>query len=261
MLEVVEGLSQREGSGKHPGRQELPANLPRVERILPCTPDQRVCKRCGKEAVVIGYDESSQLDVEPAKYFVLVTKREKRACRSCEELGVVSAPLPPRIIEKCLASDRIVIDTVVSKYCNHTPLHRQSAILERDLGLKISRATLDGWVLKVGELLIPMVATMRQELISGTYIQADETPVDVQTREGRGQNHQAYLWQYSRPGGTAVFDFRLGRGRDGQSGSCDSSKAFSKPTDIRPTIRSVGRTWYTPLVGPMLEDNLSKRCS
>ncbi len=66
-------------SGKHPGRQELPANLPRVERILPCTPDQRECKRCGKETVVIGYEESSQLDVEPAKYFVLVTKREKRA--------------------------------------------------------------------------------------------------------------------------------------------------------------------------------------
>jgi len=200
---------------KHPGRRELPANLPRVERILPCALDQRVCKRCGKETVVIGYEESSQLDVEPAKYFVLVTKREKRACRSCEELGVVSAPLPPRIIEKCLASDRIVIETVVSKYCNHIPLHRQSMILERDLGLEISRATLDGWVLRVGELLIPMVAAMRRELISGCYIQADETPVDVQTREGRGKNHQAYLWQYSRPGGTVVFDFRLGRGRDG----------------------------------------------
>jgi transposase len=202
-------------SCKHPGRQELPPSLPRVERILPCTPDQRVCKRCGKETMVIGYEESSQLEVEPATYFVLVTKREKRACRSCEEFGVVSAPLPPRIIEKCLASNRIVIETVVSKYCDHTPLHRQSMILERDLGLEISRATLDGWVLKVGELLIPMVAAMRRELITGTYIQADETPVDVQTREGRGKNHQAYLWQYSRPGGSVVFDFRLGRGRDG----------------------------------------------
>src|SRR5208337_4557475 len=48
------------------------------------------------QQVVIGYEESSQLDVEPAKYFVLVTKREKRACRSCEELGVASAPLPQR---------------------------------------------------------------------------------------------------------------------------------------------------------------------
>jgi transposase len=135
-------------SCKHPGRQELPANLPRVERVLPCTPEQCVCKVCGKETVVIGYEESSQLDVEPARYFVLVTKREKRACRSCEEFGVVSAPLPPRIIEKCLASDRIVIDTVIDKYCNHTPLHRQSMILGRDIGLEISRATLDGWVLK-----------------------------------------------------------------------------------------------------------------
>jgi hypothetical protein len=128
---------------------------------------------------------------------------------------VFAAPLPPRIIEKCLASDRIVIDTVVSKYCNHAPLYRQSVILERDIGLEISRATLDGWVLKVGELLIPMAAALRQELISGSYIQADETPVDVQTREGRGKNHQAYLWQYGRPGGSVVFDFRLGRGRDG----------------------------------------------
>jgi len=38
-------------SGKHPGRQELPANLPRVERVLACTPGQRICKRCGRERV------------------------------------------------------------------------------------------------------------------------------------------------------------------------------------------------------------------
>jgi hypothetical protein len=152
----------------------------------------------------------------PARAFLILhVSRNGSASLKLQELGVVSAPVPPRIIEKCLASDRIVIDTVVSKYCNHTPLHRQSVILERDIGLEISRATVDGWVLKVGELLIPMVAAMRRELISGSYIQADETPVDVQTREGRGKNHQAYLWQYSRPGGSVVFDFRLGRGRDG----------------------------------------------
>ncbi len=214
-IECMPARHSTKRSCKHPGRQELPANLPRVERVLPCTSDQRVCKRCGRETVVIGYEDSCQLDVEPAKYFVLVTKREKRACRACEELGVVSAPLQPGIVEKYLASDRIVIDTVISKYCNHTPLYRQSMILEGDLGLAISRATLNGWVLKVGELLIPMVAAMRRELISGSYIQADETPVDVQMREGRGKNHQAYLWQYSRPGGSVVFDFRLGRGRDG----------------------------------------------
>jgi transposase len=56
---------------------------------------------------------------------------------------------------------------------------------------------------------------MGQELLAGDYIQADETPVAVQMHDGRGKNHQAYLWQYSRPGGMVVFDFRLGREREG----------------------------------------------
>lgn len=202
-------------SRKHPGRQELPEYLPREERVLACPPDQRMCKKCGKEMTVIGYEQSSQLDVAPAKYFVLVTKREKRACKACEEEGVVEAPLPLRIIEKSLASDSVVVDTIVRKYCDHIPLHRQSAILEREAGLTISRATLDGWTLKVGELLIPVVAAMRRELLGGDYIQADETPVAVQSHEGRGRNHQSYLWLFGRPGGTVVFDFRMGRGREG----------------------------------------------
>jgi transposase len=246
-------------SVKHPGRQELPANLPRVERILPCALDQPVCKRCGKETVVIGYEESSQLDVEPAKYFVLVTKREKRACRSCEELGVVSAPLLPRIIEKCLASDRIVIDTVVNKYCNHTPLHRQSVILERELGLEISRATLDGWVLRVDELLIPMAAVMRRELISGSYIQADETPVDVQTREVRTTKRISGNTVVPEEAWCSISAWVADA--MGRSGSWDSSKAFSKPTAMRRMTKSVGREWYMPLAGPMQEDSFSRRCS
>ncbi len=108
-------------SGKHPGRQELPADLPRVERVIACTPEQCVCKSCGKETVVIGYEQSEQLDVEPARYFVVVTKREKRACKGCAE-GVNAAPLPERIVDKGLASDRVVIDTLVSKYSDYVGL-------------------------------------------------------------------------------------------------------------------------------------------
>jgi transposase len=164
---------------------------------------------------VIGYETSEQLDVKPAEYFVVVTKREKRACKGCEEQGVACAPAPVRIIEKGLASDRVVIDTVVSKYADHLPLYRQSAILERETGIDLSRATLDGWVMRVGELLRPISAAMGQELLNGSYIQADETTVGVQMHDGRGKNHQAYLWEYSRPVGPVVFDFRMGREREG----------------------------------------------
>lgn len=65
----------------HPGRQELPANLPRAERVIACPPEQCQCSHCGQPTTVIGYETSEQLDVEPAQYFVVVTKREKRACR------------------------------------------------------------------------------------------------------------------------------------------------------------------------------------
>jgi len=206
--------TKKNKSGKHPGRQELPANLPRVERIVTCAPEQCVCESCGKDKAVIGYEQSEQLDVEPARYFVVVIRREKRACKSCAE-GVSAAPLPERIIEKSLVSDRVVIDTIVNKYCDHLPLYRQSAILERDTGVSISRATMDGWIMRVGEMLIPVVGAMARELVAGSYIQADETPVPVQMSDGRGKNHQAFLWQYGKPGGNVVFDFRMGRGRDG----------------------------------------------
>jgi transposase len=53
--------------------------------------------------------------------------------------------LPARIIDKGLASDRVVIGTVVSKFADHVPLYRQSAILERETGVEMPRATLDGW--------------------------------------------------------------------------------------------------------------------
>lgn len=201
-------------SGKHPGRQELPASLPRVEKLIACTAEQCICKACGKETSVIGYEQSEQLDVKPAQYFVVVTKREKRACKGCAD-GVSAAPLPDRIIDKSLVSDGVIIDTLINKYSDHLPLYRQSVILEREAGVSVSRSTMDGWVMRVGELLAPVTAAMRRELLDGSYIQADETPVPVQRRDDRGKNHQAYLWQYGSPGGSVVFDFRMGRSREG----------------------------------------------
>ncbi len=197
----------------HPGRQCLPEKLPRVEEVMRCA--QQTCLQCGAETAVIGYDESEQLDVEPARYFVRVIKREKRACRCCDKGTVAMPAMALRIVEKGLASDRVVVETVVGKYSDHLRLYRQAAILEREAGLEIGRATLDGWVMRVGELLQPVVAAMREHLLRARYLQADETVVPVQMHDKRGADHQAYLWQYGRPGGETVFDFRLGRGREG----------------------------------------------
>jgi transposase len=195
----------------HPGRRPLPANLPREEEVVLCRDAN--CKSCGEQTAVIGYDESELLDCEPARWFVRVVKREKRACAKCST--VFMPELAPRIIEKGLASDRVVIDTVIAKYCDHLPLYRQEAMLKREAGVEISRATLDGWVMRVGELLAPLIEAMRGDLLRAPYLQADETTVPVQLNDKSGSNHQAYLWQYGKPGGETVFEFQLGRGREG----------------------------------------------
>jgi transposase len=199
----------------HPGRQTLPAHLPRRELIIPAPAEQRQCSHCGGATQVIGYEESEQLDVIPPQYFVTVSKREKRACPRCRQAGVRTAPAPARIVEKSLLSDELILNIIVAKYCDHLPLYRQSAMLQRDSGVEISRATLDGLVMQVGELLIPISHMICKEIIASGYIQADETPVPVQLERKSGRHHQAYLWQYGTPGGGTVFDFRMGRNRDG----------------------------------------------
>ena len=197
---------------KHPGRQELPAHLERVEQIVACTPAQ--CN-CGKQTTVIGYEETEVLDVRPAEYFVKVIRREKRACRDCDQQGVATAPLPERIVAKSVLSDQMIIEAVVAKYCASLPLYRQQTIIKRDAGVQIALSTLNDGVLRVGELLIPISAAMKREVLAETYIQADETPIGVQTHDKRGRNHQAYMWQYGSPGKGVVFDFRMGREGEG----------------------------------------------
>lgn len=233
LLELEPGASRQEvnaeaGSGdppappeqtqqkrRHPGRRKLPEHLPRREQIIPAPAEQQSCQRCGGPTAVIGYAESEQLEVIPAQHFVTVTRREKRACPCCPRAGVTTAPAPERIVEKSLLSDATLIDVVVSKYCDHLPLYRQSTRFQRDAGIYLSRATLDELVMRVGDLLRPLGAAMRRQIVASGYIQADETPVPVQLENKAERHHQAFLWQYGTPGGATVFDFRLGRGREG----------------------------------------------
>src|ERR1700681_2576612 len=91
-----EPLPQKRERRPHPGRRSLPENLPRIEQVVRCAEPN--CRRCGAETSIIGYDESEALDVEPAHYFVRVTKREKRACAKCATIGM--PVLAPRIVEK-----------------------------------------------------------------------------------------------------------------------------------------------------------------
>jgi transposase len=207
------GKKEDKQKRSHRGRNELPAHLERIEKIIPCTPNQCTCGKCGKGMRVIGYETTEVLNVKPAEYFVEQIKREIRACedKNCEAPTVQTAPVPERILPKSIFADEVIIDFVVNKYCDSLPLYRQQVILKRDVGIDVARSTINDSVLWVGELLIPIAGVMKQELLASGYIQADETPIKVQVRDKSGKNHQAYLWQYSSPGMGAVFDFQMSR--------------------------------------------------
>jgi transposase len=195
----------------HPGRNTLPAHLERVEKVVSCTEAQCTCGKCGGKTDVIGYETTEVLDMKPVEFFVTVIKREKRACKNCIRNGVQTAPAVQRILPKTLFSDAVTIDFVVRKYCDAQPLYRQQATLRRDLDLDVALTTINDAVLRVGDLLIPVVDRTLRDLLAGDYIQADETWVGVQTEEKKGENHTGYFWQYSAPGKGVVFDFRMTR--------------------------------------------------
>jgi transposase len=116
-------------------RDEKLDHLPHEEVVI--EPDSKVCPCCGGALHVIGEDTSKRLDKVPAKVTVIVTRRPKYACRTCERTGadevagIIQAPAPARLIEGGLPTEALVADVVVSKYADHLPLYRQSQILAR----------------------------------------------------------------------------------------------------------------------------------
>ena len=119
-------------------RGALPTHLPRVEIIVDL--DDRACPCCKGQPHRIGEDVSERLDIVPARFRVLVTRRPKYACRTCEE-AVAQAPAPARLIEGGIPTEATVAHVLVSKYADHPPLYRQSQILARQ-GVNLDRSTL-----------------------------------------------------------------------------------------------------------------------
>ncbi len=195
----VEAEARREPITKrerrpHPGRKPLPAHLPRLEEVIRCA--DTCCAACGEETAIIGTTKASNW--MSSRRAISCASRGARSAAAGAARRFRAAPLKDRIVEKGLASDAVVMNTVVAKYSDHMPLYRQAVMIERETGIETGRATLDGWVMRVGELLVPVVQSMRRELLAASYLQADETPVPVLETEKVLQHKRASRRVYSR---------------------------------------------------------------
>jgi transposase len=174
-----------------PARRPLPEHLPREEIVHdpPCA-----CPACGGELRRLGEDVSEMLEYVPGRYKVIRHVRPKLSCASCQKIVQVSAPSRP--IERGIAGPGLLAHVLVSKYCDHLPLYRQSQIYARE-GLELDRSTLADWVGGASALLEPLVQALVRYVLSSYKLHGDDTPVPVLC-PGRGTTKQGRLWTYVR---------------------------------------------------------------
>ena len=197
-------------------RGSLPKHLPRVEEVI--EPEATVCG-CGGGLHRIGEDVSERLDVIPAQFRVVVTRRPKYACRSCSN-GVVQAPAPARLIPGGMPTEAAVAHVLVCKYADHLPLYRQAQIYSRQ-GIDLDRSTLAAWVGKAAYELKPVFTALIADLKRSTKLFMDETRAPV-LDPNAGKTKTGYFWALARDdrpwGGAAPpgVAFTYAPGRSGQ---------------------------------------------
>src|SRR3954454_17182534 len=173
-------------------RGSLPAHLPRIEIVVDI--DDKTCPCCQGELHRIGEDKSERLDLVPAQFRIVVTRRPKYACRSCED-GVLQAPVPARLIEGGLPTEATVAQVLVSKYADPLPLYRQAQIYARQ-GIELDRSTLADWVGHAAWHLRPLHERLLMKLKQLPRLFADETTAPV-LDPGRGRTKTGQLWAYA----------------------------------------------------------------
>ncbi len=189
-----------------PSRNVLPAHLPRDIIVIEPKEPTTGLREIGKEI-------TEELEYTPATLRVTQYIRPKYAKPDGD--GVLIGILPNRPIEKGKAGPGLLAHITISKFVDHLPLYRQSKMLERQ-GVSIARSTLGDWVTAVCDILRPLFALHRENVLSGSYLMADETPIRVLDYYIKGKSHLGYHWVYYDPIGKGVlFDYRAGRGREG----------------------------------------------
>jgi transposase len=107
--------------GRHPGRAAPPPHLERVPEKNLVPPDKRICPICGSEMKTVGYSQCEIYDIVPAKIVVIERMDERVACPHDD--AIVSAPVPPAIVERGKLSDTLraylFLAIGISKYRKH----------------------------------------------------------------------------------------------------------------------------------------------
>jgi len=190
---VSEAIAVPAHTRKKGGRRPLPDFLPVQEILRDLTDEEKICAHDPNHRLVeISRETSDQLKFIPATVEIVRHIRPKYACPTCKE-GVAIAPMPRLPIPKSIATPSLLAHVVTSKYVDGLPLYRQEKIFQR-LGVDVSRAILASWMVKMGDLVEPLMEGIRDEIRKNSFVQCDETPFQVLKEPGKRAQSQSYLW-------------------------------------------------------------------
>ena len=140
-------------------------------------PSERTCARCGRDKRSIGNDVTRRLELVPAHFVEHEYHLEKYACGHCKE-GVTKASAPDQVIARSAATPSLLAHVVVSKFVDHTPLHRLHRSYDR-LGADIPVSTLSDWTAAVGDLIEPLVDRLAARVYQAYITRTDATGLPV----------------------------------------------------------------------------------
>ena len=128
------------------------------------------------------------------------------------------------------------------KYVQGIPLYRQEKDWER-MGILLSRATMANWVIRCAQdYLMPIIDSLRRQLLSRDILHVDETPVQVLKEEDRKPQSKFYMWLYrtGKDGKAPIILFHYQPSRSGEH-----ADAYLK--DFKGYVHSDGYSGYNKL--------------
>jgi transposase len=196
---------RRRTTSRHP----LPAHL--ETETVTIEPEIKPCEHCGEMPERIGEEVTEEIELIPPKLVRRRTVRPKYACR-CGEAGVAIAPLPARLIPQSRLGLGLAVHIVLSRYDDHLSFYRLEKQFRERHGVIIPRQQMVQWAEHIATWLLPIYDAMWREMLTGGYLQIDETPVRVLDPDVQGKAARGYLWFYAVPGGDVILEFDRSRG-------------------------------------------------
>jgi transposase len=165
----------------------------------------RLCATCHDEMTPIGVDVTRRLEYVPGHFVEHEYQLEKFACGRCKA-GVTTAPAPSQVLARSAADASLLAHVVVSKFADHTPLHRLHRIYARS-GAEIPVSTLADWTAGVGDLVAPVVERLAARVLAADIVRTDATGLKVLDPQSPDHVAIGSMWAYVGDDRDVVFRY------------------------------------------------------